>query len=338
MPNHGLGPEPRFSQRPRSLYAVDPVDEEHLSALFNEAWFAVAQRSWREAEEMLLEFLELAPDDGEALVLLAKVHVARGNLSSALGALNAARDVGHPVDEKLRQAIKRRLGASLPPIDPDGDMTPSAPPPGIKDAVAARHTSFVLRQDNEGLHEKVASLEKEVRRWIFATMGVCVTATALVTWALVPPLPGDRPQSQAMLAPWYPPRTEIFRPAVEPVTPLDEIANGIIPQISEVLDVRVEDGTAVASGELADYRERDAIEQAWLEQPDIDRVDWSKVLVASRSVGGRIMVQPGDSLSEIAKRYYGDARRISPIKRRNGLKSNDLKPGQFLVIPPLGDQ
>ncbi|MEO0599903.1 MAG: hypothetical protein AAF211_00610, partial [Myxococcota bacterium] len=224
MPNHGLGPELRFGQRPpRSLYPEEPVDDERVSALFNEAWYAVAERAWQPAEATLAELLELAPDDGEALVLLAKVHVARGRLSHALGALDAARDVGWPVDEKLRQAIKNRLGVSLAPVDPDGDMTPSSPPPGIKDAVAARQQSFILRQDNEGLHEKVASLEREVRRWIFATMGVCVTATALVTWALVPQIPA-KPTHQAFAAalPRMPP---ILRAVEEPPSPLGTVAD-----------------------------------------------------------------------------------------------------------------
>ncbi len=339
LPSHGLGPESRFGQRPpRSLYADDPSNEEQVAALFNEAWYAVAQRSWRDAQEMLEELLQIAPDDGEALVLLAKVHVALGSFPSALGALDAARDVGWPVDDKLRQAIKRRLGASLPPVDPDGDMTPSSPPPGVKDAVAARQRSFLLRQDNEGLHDKVVSLEKEVRRWIFATMGVCVTATALVTWALVPPLPTAAASSTPALAPFLRPGLEVVRPVHRPSTPLDTVADRVVPHVSNTLSARVQNGVAFAEGELRDYREIAAIQEAWLELPEVHEVDWSDVLVHSRVQGGRVLVTKGDTLSDIAFRYYGDARLTAPIEKQNDVTAKTLRPGQFLWVPPLLDQ
>ena len=130
MSNHGLGPEPRFGQRaPRSLYADDPLDDEdRVAALFNEAWYEVARRSWRDAETTLTQLLEIAPDDGEALVLLAKVYVARGRLHRALDALDVARDVGWPVDPQLRRAIVDRLHGGSLHDDPDGELTPSAPP------------------------------------------------------------------------------------------------------------------------------------------------------------------------------------------------------------------
>ncbi|MEO0603110.1 MAG: LysM peptidoglycan-binding domain-containing protein, partial [Myxococcota bacterium] len=63
------------------------------------------------------------------------------------------------------------------------------------------------------------------------------------------------------------------------------------------------------------------------------------VKVASRQMGGRVQVRPGDTLSQIAFRYYGDRTRTRPIIQENRLPSDTLRPGQFLSIPPLvGDQ
>ncbi|MGW4650806.1 LysM peptidoglycan-binding domain-containing protein [Kitasatospora sp. NPDC004289] len=45
-------------------------------------------------------------------------------------------------------------------------------------------------------------------------------------------------------------------------------------------------------------------------------------------------VQPGDSLSAIAQRFYGDANRYQQIADANGIPNPDLiNPGQTLIIP-----
>ena len=330
MPLYGFGPEPRFAQRtPRSLYADESPEEDRVSALFNEAWYEVARRSWRQAEGTLGELLELAPDDGEALVLLAKVHVAQGRLQAGLDALDAARESGWPVDPTLRQALLDRVRHSHPPGDMDVD-TPSAPVPGVMDAVAARQQSFRLRQDNQDLQQKIESLEREVRRWIFATMGVCITATALVTWALMPPMP-PRTADHDLASVMIPVPPMIRRGAAH--SPLDDVADAAIPNVSSTLSAKLEHRVAIANGELADFQERQAIERAWLSLDDVDAVDWSGVVVTSRSVGGRVLVRPGDTLSGIAYRYYGDSSAIGPIERANGIDAKSLVPGQYLAIP-----
>jgi len=45
-------------------------------------------------------------------------------------------------------------------------------------------------------------------------------------------------------------------------------------------------------------------------------------------------VQPGDSLSKIAKQFYGDANKYMEIARANGIEDpNKIKAGQELKIP-----
>ncbi|MEN0062048.1 MAG: LysM peptidoglycan-binding domain-containing protein [Myxococcota bacterium] len=337
MSNQGLGPELRFGQRPRrSLYADDlPEDDERVAGLFNAAWYEVARGSWADAEETLARLLALAPDDGEALVLLAKVHVARGRLAHALEALDSARDVGWPVDPNLREAIVSRVGYD-PQAELADDATPSVPAPGVKDAVAARQRSFHLRQDNEQLQQRIAQLEREIRRWIFATMGVCVTATGIVTWALVPPVPRPDlpPARQAVASVLDSSGMGLLRTVPAPQSPLATLADRVVPGIRTALTAHNDDGVVIANGELADYRERQAIEAIWLELPEVRRVDWSGVTVTSRIVGGRVQVQPGDTLSGLAFRYYGDPGLAQTIAKANEITAKGLRPGQFLAIPP----
>lgn len=333
MSSQGIGYEYRFSHRaPRSLYGDEREEaDDRVAALFNAAWYEVARGAWREAEATLARLLRRAPDDGEALVLLAKVHVARGRLSAALEAIDAARDVGCDVDPKLREAIVTRVGRD-PAVELGEEATPSVPAPNIKDAVVARQRSFRLRTENEALKGRVVGLEREVRRWIFATMGVCVTATGFVTWALVPSMPQTEaaPTRIPALASVMP--VPILPTAPEPSS-LAEVADEVVPHVTTTLSATLRSGVAIAEGELADYRERRAIAAAWLALPQVRDIDWTGVTVTSRA-GGRVLVQPGDTLGDLALRYYGDEGLATHIARGNHLDGQGLMPGQFLAIPP----
>lgn len=60
---------------------------------------------------------------------------------------------------------------------------------------------------------------------------------------------------------------------------------------------------------------------------------------APASGGQTYTVQPGDSLSKIAKHYYGDANAYMEIFNANRdqlTDPNKIQPGQRLVIPPHG--
>ena len=55
---------------------------------------------------------------------------------------------------------------------------------------------------------------------------------------------------------------------------------------------------------------------------------------AGSSQGNRYTVQPGDNLSKISQRFYGDANKYMSIARANNLKDPDkIKAGQELIIP-----
>lgn len=52
------------------------------------------------------------------------------------------------------------------------------------------------------------------------------------------------------------------------------------------------------------------------------------------SQGNRYTVQPGDNLSKISQRFYGDANKYMSIAKANNLKDPDkIKAGQELIIP-----
>jgi LysM repeat protein len=72
-----------------------------------------------------------------------------------------------------------------------------------------------------------------------------------------------------------------------------------------------------------------------LELP-IAREEISKVGAGRAANGGNVVVQPGDTLSRIAQRHYGDKNRAGEILRANKSRIRDgdlIYPGQVLILP-----
>jgi N-acetylmuramoyl-L-alanine amidase len=85
----------------------------------------------------------------------------------------------------------------------------------------------------------------------------------------------------------------------------------------------------------------EAQERARLENQDLDQVVQRllrKWVSSPSSAYDVYSVQPGDSLAQIASKFYGDARLYTSLAQFNGLAgSSVLRVGQKLRIPPLGD-
>lgn len=104
-------------------------------------------------------------------------------------------------------------------------------------------------------------------------------------------------------------------------------------------NVREEDGVLKVKGQAATQYEKDLlwdkIKAIGGERPnDI----LANITVEDESVYHRHVVQSGESLSKIAKHYYGDAMKYNKIFQANTniLKNPDLiHPDQVLVIPKL---
>ncbi|QAA81488.1 LysM peptidoglycan-binding domain-containing protein [Aequorivita sp. H23M31] len=105
------------------------------------------------------------------------------------------------------------------------------------------------------------------------------------------------------------------------------------------LDVQEENGKLKLSGTVKNQYEKnqlwDAIKRAGGENPSDIVAD---IKVSDTSALAHHTVKSGESLSKIAKQYYGDAGKYNKIYEANKdkLKSADLiHPGDELVIPNL---
>lgn len=102
------------------------------------------------------------------------------------------------------------------------------------------------------------------------------------------------------------------------------------------LDVRFDDGLATVSGKVADQDTREKIILAIGNVEGVGQVSDDIEVTADAEESQMHVVQRGDTLSAIAKEYYGDAMKYPVIFEANRpmLKDPDLiYPGQVLRIP-----
>lgn len=104
------------------------------------------------------------------------------------------------------------------------------------------------------------------------------------------------------------------------------------------LEVGFDDGVATVRGTAPSQEEREKIVLTLGNILGVGRVDDQLVVEKGEREAAFYTVQPGDSLSAIAKRYYGDAMKYQAIFGANKpmLKDpNKICPGQVLRLPVL---
>ncbi|HSM13005.1 MAG TPA: peptidoglycan-binding protein LysM [Thermoanaerobaculia bacterium] len=106
----------------------------------------------------------------------------------------------------------------------------------------------------------------------------------------------------------------------------------------EELRIEVTGGTATVHGKVDDQAEREKVVLAVGNVIGIDRVDDRLETVEKEAESRFHTVVAGESLSKIARTYYGDANKYPVIFEANKPLLSDpdkIYPGQVLRIPPL---
>lgn len=104
----------------------------------------------------------------------------------------------------------------------------------------------------------------------------------------------------------------------------------------EDLKVEFDDGTATVRGRTATQADKEKVILAVGNTEGVEQVDDQLVAGAAEAEAQMYTVQRGDSLSKIAKEYYGDPMKYPAIFEANKpmLENPDLiYPGQVLRIP-----
>ncbi len=331
---------------------LDPISE-----LYNEALRCATEGHLRMARERLQVLLGLAPDDGQARLLLAKVHVAGQRWQEALGALDEATAAGENVPMDLRRAVEDHLRADLA-AEEEQDAAARAREQG--EIKALRQEARRLRTENAQLLGRSHDLEKETRKWAWTTTAVAVIGLAFVGANLVISLaspPGAStiaaaPADVVVVAPAVVAPGEVPKPAEEvapkpkpvPATPqavadAAKTALANAPELADAtLSVTVKGGSATITGEVGTARQKKKAENLLLAVGGISAVDTAGVTILARTKGTEHTVAAGDTLSKVALQYYGEASQAKRIQDANQgtLKGKtDLSIGQKLTIPAI---
>jgi nucleoid-associated protein YgaU len=327
-----------------------------VAELYNEALRFATEGHYRLARERLQVLLAIAPEDGEARLLLAKVLVAGQRWREALSALDEASSYGQTFPGQLRTAVEEHLRADQAAEEEQRAARVAREQGEIK---ALRQEARRLRSENAQLVTRNRDLEKETRKWAWTTAAVSAVAIVFVLVNLVfggragptadevaaamnrhattsdPPVlvePAPEVQPEVVLAP--------VQPMVEaPVGARAAEALRAVPGMQETgISFEVRGTTAALGGSVQRYRELQEARKALLAVSGIDNVDSSGVEIRARSGGATHTVGKGDTLSDIAYEYYGESSKADAILKANKpvLKGRpNLQIGQVLTIPAV---
>lgn len=167
---------------------LDPV-----ASLYNDALALAEEGHFGQAQTALQVLLGLAPADGGAHLLLAKIYVAGQQWRRALASLDNAAQCGASVPSDLRTAVVRHLHAD----DTAADEARATPSDDVSDGELRKLKSETrrLRSENAHLITRTRRLEREARTWGWVSVGTSVIACGFMLrlMSLGTPAPAPTP-------------------------------------------------------------------------------------------------------------------------------------------------
>jgi nucleoid-associated protein YgaU len=334
-----LGGVPRALREAAELSGLDPCSE-----LYNEALRYAQEGHLRLSRERLQMLLCMAPDDGEARLMLARVHVAGQKWSEALAALDEAANCGVDVPMSLRRAVEDHLQAEQTAKEEQTGALKARENGEVK---TLRQEARRLRTEHAQQSTRITDLEREVKKWAWATAGVSGLSMLFVLGTLV--LGGGSSTSDVAVAPAEEPTTLAQADAepaaeggdavpAEPSTLAHRAAtalDGVTGLEGAALELKLAGDKAILLGEVISFKQKRAAERALKGVDGLSSVDTAGVVVLARTKGAEHVVEKNDTLSKIAQQYYGDGSLTRPIEEANSVTSKNLRIGQALKIPPV---
>jgi phage tail protein X len=318
------------------------------SELYNESIRFASEGHLGEARERLQTLLCLDPADGDAHLLLAKIHVAAQRWPESLASLDRARECGTSVPMTLRSAVEEHLRAEQAGADERQSALKARDDGEIQ---ALRQEARRLRSENARLLGKAHDLGREVRRWAWGTTAVAAVSglfilanLAFVGSSSTPAVATDAPVlsdtlpsdvavvqasgvaaggSAAASSAGMAASAPIAAPPAAPPTASSQAQQAFAalqqaPGLDgTALEVSVLAGKATLTGSVQTHRQRKRAADVLAAIPGVAEVDIDGVTVLARTQGASHTVVSGDSLSTIAYAYYGDSTKAKTILEAN---------------------
>jgi nucleoid-associated protein YgaU len=294
----------------------------------------------------------MAPDDGQARLMLARIHVAGQRWRDAIASLDEAASCGVTVPPALRRAVEDHLQAERSAVEEQREALRAREQGEVR---ALRAEARRLRSEQVQLTGRASDLEREVRKWAWATLGVSTLSGLFILASMffggssaeVEPTPEAvaAAETEELLAEENLPEgvqveADPIELAKDPLSAnvaakaAQALSNA--PELEDTaLQLKVKGNKAVLGGEVDRFTQMRTAEGLLKAVQGIDEVDASGVVILARTRGATYKVQSGDTLSHIARRHYGDSQLTKPIEKANKVSSKNLRVGQDLTIPPV---
>lgn len=332
------------SIRDAAMHAgVDPIAE-----LYNEALELAQDGHYGEAQSRLNVLLGLAPADGEAHLLLAKVLVAGQQWRRAVAALDAAASCGTSVPDELRSAILRNLNADEESVEEQRKARVAREQAEI---TRLRTESRRLRSENAALVARHAELERETARWAWIATGTSAVCIVFMIGATLFGGGGSSAPTDASATPAAAAAVATTGAGAAPVDPASPRNGTLAEQAGAALmsggvmegaqlEVIVRGTTAQLSGYAPTHAQLKKAVKLIDDIEGIDKVGTEGVILLSKRDGTTHVVKPGEVLGKIASDYYGKASLHTKILDANPELAGgaNLKVGMTIKIPPVKDE
>lgn len=343
-----IGGVPRALREAAELGGLDPLPQ-----LYNEALRYATEGHLRLARERLQMLLCMAPDDGEARMLLAKVYVAGQRWQDALAALDEAENCGNRIPLELREMVEGHVQNANAGSDEERASLLSRERGEVK---GLRAEARRLRSENASLATSLYSQEKEVRKWAWATAGVSTLTILFILTTLVfggnSSAPTVSVETQPVAAAAAVGDAGAAGTAEEGARPTASVAQGGTADDASVaataanalagvddlegthLEVIIDGGKAALVGQVQSARQRLLAKRTLERVGGITDVTTDRVEILARTRGTVHTVGSGETLGHIAAHYYGTVTLSKRIAKANP-GSRTLHIGDKLKIPAV---
>ncbi len=274
------------------------------ASLYDEALNMAQEGRLAPATERLRMLLVLDPSDASAALLLGKVLASRGQWQEALSQLDSASEKGARVPSDLRDDVELRLRRQVQESESHRVRASSQTQGELR---SLRQQAKRLRSENAVMEGQVEELSKRVRVWSGATALVAGASAALLLAVMIFGGPTAQTEDDGL-----PPASASVSPPV--TAPLSE---PVVAPTNPAASVPTAAPTAVPTTAQAPTA--------------------APAPPATSPVGeSRHIVQKGETLGHISRKYYGKSsewRRILKANRDVLPTEKALQPGMTLRIP-----
>lgn len=312
-----------FDELPRGAGGTGATEQIHKvlsnsdldvpASLYDEALAFAREGRLAPAAERLRMLLVLDPTDANAALLLGKVQAGRGQWQEALSHLDNASAQGAVLPSGLREEVETNLRRQVQDAEQHRKRVAAREQAEIRNL---RQEAKRLRSENASMELQVDELNRRIKLWTSITALIAGGASALLLAVMVFGTSRDAANDDMADAVVADVPVEAVTVAAPVTAPVEGVTSAPVEVVTAPPVEVVTVGTPTSTTPAAPVVETPAT-------PSLPTVH---------------VVQKGEILGNIAKKYYGKSSEWKRILKANDAVlhgSVDLQPGMELTVPAM---